>query len=142
MNQHPGYPAGANAGPPGAFGAGPGGGYGQPPPRTPSGLFPSGPPSRPTYREPHPVTGAGVAAGAAATALWLLGFGLLGRDLAGYAWWTVTASVLAWVVALVLVRSGDRGVATGIAIVTGGGLSIAVAFAAARWASTGDWPLW
>ncbi|MEH1102146.1 hypothetical protein [Micromonospora sp. CPCC 205561] len=110
--------------------------------RAPSGLFPSGPPSRPVYREPHPVTGAGVAAGAAAATAWLFLFGLLGRDLPAYAWWTVLAGVLAWLAALLLVRAGDRGAAAGIAIVTAGGWSIAAAVVVTRWAASGDWPLW
>lgn len=111
-------------------------------PRTPSGLFPSGPPSRPTYREPHPVTGSGVALGGAGAAAWLLLFGLLGRSVPEYAWWTVVAGALAWLVALLLVRFGDRGVAVGTAIVTGGGWSVAAAVVAVRWATSGDWPLW
>ncbi|SCL39706.1 hypothetical protein GA0074692_5455 [Micromonospora pallida] len=121
----------------------PGGGY--PVGRTPSGLFPSGRPPRPprpTYREPHPVTGAGVATGGAVAAAWLLLFALLGGGLHGYAWWTVGAGLVAWAVALVLVRFGDRGVGTGVAIVTGGGWSIAAALVAVRWMASGDWPLW
>ncbi|MEU5670494.1 hypothetical protein ACGF3C_05600 [Micromonospora sp. NPDC047762] len=121
---------------------GPDFGAARPVPRTPSGLFPSGPPPRPTYREPHPVTGGGVAAGGGAAAGWLLLFGLLGTDVASYAWWTVFAGLLAWATALVLVRFGDRGVATGVAIVTAGGWSIAAAVVAVRWATSGDWPLW
>ncbi|MFY1596988.1 hypothetical protein [Micromonospora sp. WMMD737] len=114
----------------------------RPAPRVPSGLFPSAPPSQPTYREPHPVTGAGVASGAAVATVWLLLFGLLGRGVPGYAWWTLLAGGLAWLAALLLVRAGDRGVATGVAIVTAGGWSIAAAIVAVRWASSGDWPLW
>ncbi|MFJ2084363.1 hypothetical protein ACIOBK_17680 [Micromonospora chokoriensis] len=110
--------------------------------RTPSGLFPAGPPHRPTYREPHPVTAGGVAAGGGAAAGWMLLFGLLGTDLASYTWWTVVAGLLAWLTSLVLVRHGDRGVATGVAIVTAGGWSIAAAVLAVRWATSGDWPLW
>ncbi|TDC42304.1 hypothetical protein [Micromonospora sp. KC213] len=110
--------------------------------RTPSGLFPSGPPRRPIWRELHPVTGGGVAAGAALTAAWLLLFGLLGRDVPGYAWWTVVAGGLGWAAALVLARYGDRGVATGVAIVTAGGWSIAFAVVVTRWATSSDWPLW
>ncbi|MER7417968.1 hypothetical protein ABT346_14480 [Micromonospora peucetia] len=114
----------------------------RPAPHAPSGLFPSGPPSRPTYREPHPVTGTGVAAGAAVATAWLVLFGLLGSSVSGYAWWTLLAGGLAWLAALLLVRSGDRGVATGVAIVTAGGWSIAAAVVVVRWASSGDWPLW
>lgn len=120
----------------------PGAGPVRPLPRTPSGLFPSGAPMRPSYREPHPVTGAGVATGAATAFVWLLLFGLLGRDVPGYAWWTLLAGGLAWLSAAVLVRHGDRGVATGVAIVTAGGWSIAAAIVAVRWAQSGDWPLW
>ncbi|MFG1950718.1 hypothetical protein [Micromonospora sp. NPDC048830] len=112
------------------------------PAHTPSGLFPAGPPSRPTWREPHRVTGTGVAAGGALAAAWLVLFGLLGRDVPGYAWWTILAGGLAWLAALALVRFGDRGVATGIAIVTAGGWSIAAAVVAVRWATSGNWPLW
>ncbi|MDM4721454.1 hypothetical protein QTQ03_18285 [Micromonospora sp. WMMA1363] len=111
-------------------------------PRNPSGLFPAGPPARPTYREPHPVSGAGVALGGVGAAVWLLLFGLLGTSVRTYAWWTVVAGGLAWLVALLLVRLGDRGVGTGIAIVTGGGSSIAAAIVATCWATSGDWPLW
>ncbi|WP_372492374.1 hypothetical protein [Micromonospora cabrerizensis] len=118
------------------------GAFARPVARTPSGLFPAGPPARPTYREPHPITGGGVAAGGGAAAGWFLLFGLLGTDVASYAWWTVAAGLLAWLTALVLVRHGDRGVATGVAIVTAGGWSIAAAVLAVRWATSGDWPLW
>jgi hypothetical protein len=110
--------------------------------RTPSGLFPSGPPARPTYREPHPVRASGVAAGSGAAAAWLLVFGLLGGDLSSYAWWTLCAGALAWLAAGVLIRAGDRGVAAGIAMVTAGGWSIAAVAIAVRWAQAGDWPLW
>lgn len=129
MTTPPAYPPGPEAGPRAL-------------PRTPSGLFPAGPPPRPTYREPHPVTGAGVAVGGVAAMLWLLLFGLLGRSVAGYAWWTLVAGALAWLAALALVRFGDRGVAAGVAIVTAGGWSIAAAVVAVRWAGTGNWPLW
>lgn len=117
------------------------------PARTPSGLFPAGPPappapSRPTYREPHPVRRAALGSGAGAAAAWALFFGLLGRDLASYAWWTLIASGLAWLTALGLTRFGDRGVAAGIAIVTSAAVSIVAVLVGIRWAGTGDWPLW
>ncbi|MFE9691957.1 hypothetical protein [Micromonospora sp. NPDC005806] len=123
---------------PGETGAGPA----RPGPRTPSGLFPAGAPMRPTWREPYPVTGGGVATGAVTAFAWLLLFGLLGRDVPSYAWWTVIGGGLAWLAAAALVRYGDRGVATGVAIVTAGGWSIAAAIVVVRWAQSGDWPLW
>jgi hypothetical protein len=111
------------------------------PANPPSGLFPSGPP-RPTYREPHPVRGAAVAAGVGAATLWTLVFGLLASGVRGYAWWTVLAAALAWLVALGLARFGDRGVAVGVAIATGLAVSIAAVAVATRWAGSGDWPMW
>jgi hypothetical protein len=119
----------------------PPGWQGPPPVRTPSGLFPSGPP-RPTYREPHPVRLGPLATGAGVAAAWLLLFGLLGRDLSGYAWWTALAATVAWLVALVLLRRGDRGAAAGIAMVTAVAVGIAAVAVAVRWAGTADWPLW
>lgn len=110
-------------------------------PYNPSGLFPTGRPPRPTYREPNPV-GAPRRAGALGTLAWLVLFGLLGGSLVGYVWWTLLAGVLAWLTALVMVGYGDRGVAAGIAIVTAGGWSIATAAVVTRWMSSGDWPLW
>jgi hypothetical protein len=111
------------------------------PRRPPSGLFPTGP-VRPTYREPHPVRGAAVAAGICGAAAWLLVFGMLGRTLPGYAWWTILAGLVAWVVALLLARLGDRGVAAGIAVSIALGWAIAATAVAVRWAMTADWPLW
>nr|WP_205809051.1 hypothetical protein [Micromonospora sp. HNM0581] len=111
-------------------------------PYNPSGLFPTGRPPRPSYREPNPVGGVGVTVGAVCTLAWLVLFGLLGGSLVGYVWWTLFAGALAWLVAVGLVRHGDRGVAAGIAIVTAGGWSIAAAAVATRWLSSGDWPLW
>jgi hypothetical protein len=113
---------------------------GTPPPRTPSGLFPSGP-QRPTYREPHPVRGSALATGAGAAVGWLFFFGLLGRDLRGYVWWTLLAGAVAWLAALALVRFGDRGAAAGVSMVTAVAWAIAGAAVVVRWATVG-WPLW
>jgi hypothetical protein len=116
-------------------------GHTAPATRPPSGLFPGLPP-RPVYREPHPVAGAPVLAGLGCTLLWLGLFGGLAHDLAAYAWWTIVAAVTAWAVALLLTVLGDRGVAVGIALASGLGLSIAMAFVGAKWITTYDWPLW
>jgi hypothetical protein len=105
-----------------------------------SGLFPGH--SHPIYREPHPVVAAPVLSGFGATLLWFALFGGLAHDLASYAWWTIVASITAWAMAIVLTVLGDRGVAVGIALASGLGLSIAVAFVGARWIDTYDWPLW
>ena len=109
-------------------------------PRSPSGLFPSGPP-RPTYREPHPVRGSAVAIGAGAGALWMLLFGLVASTARGYAWWTVTAGIAAWLAALVLARFGDRGVAVGVAASAGLGAAIAGSVVFAQFVG-GHWVLW
>ena len=109
--------------------------------RPPSGLFPGAPP-RPVYREPHPVRSGPLFAGLAATVTWFALFGGLAQDLASYAWWTIVAGLSAWLVATVLAVLGDRGVAVGIALASGFGLSIAMAFVAGRWITTADWPLW
>jgi hypothetical protein len=122
-------------------------GYGRPPAgyvpspgRPPSGLFPGS--SRPIFREPHPVAAAPVLAGFGAALLWFALFGGLAHDLAAYAWWTIVAAITAWAVALVLTVLGDRGAAVGVALASGLGLSIAMAFVGTRWIDTYDWPLW
>nr|BFE67202.1 hypothetical protein GCM10020092_005030 [Actinoplanes digitatis] len=74
--------------------------------------------------------------------MWFTLFGSLGRDLLGYAWWTIAAAISAWVVAAVLAVLGDRGTATGVALVAAVGLSIAASVIAVRWITTNDWPLW
>jgi hypothetical protein len=110
-------------------------------PPGPSGLFPGQPP-RPVYREPHPIGAAPLLTGMGAALIWFALFGSIGRDLFSYAWWTVVAAVSAWVVALVLSLFGDRGVAVGVAIAGGIGLSVATGFVAVRWITTNDWPMW
>jgi hypothetical protein len=100
------------------------------------------PERRPFYREPHPVRAAPVLIGLGTTLIWLALFGSIGRDLMTYAWWTVVATVTAWIVATFLAIFGDRGVAVGVAAASGFGLSIAAGFVAARWITTADWPMW
>jgi hypothetical protein len=109
-------------------------------PRTPSGLFPSGPP-RPTYREPHPVAFAPALSGFAVAGGWVLLIGLLGTSVTSYGWLTILASSVAAAGAVVLARMGDRGVAVGVAVAGGAGLAVAMVVVAQRWATTG-WPLW
>jgi hypothetical protein len=107
----------------------------------PSGLFPA-PRTRPTYREPHPVRGGAVAAGAGAGAVWLLAFGVVDSSVRGYAYWTLLAGAIAWLVSALLVRAGDRGVAVGVAATTGLGWSIAAVVVGVTWLTHGNWPLW
>lgn len=99
-------------------------------------------PVRPTFREPYPVSAGALLSGIGAGLLWVAVFGSLGDDLGSYAWWTVVAAVSAWVAAGVLAVLGDRGVAVGLAISAGLGWSVAAAFVAAQWISSGDWPMW
>jgi hypothetical protein len=56
-------------------------------------------------------------------------------------WLTLAAVGVAWVVALLLVRFGDRGVATGVGLATSFGASAAVGLIVVRWITVG-WPLW
>ncbi len=109
-------------------------------PRAPSGLFPS-PPPRPTYREPHPVRVGAVLVGAGLTAAWLLVVGLFATSAEAYIWLTLSAAAVAWGSATVLVRLGDRGVATGIALITAVGVAVAMGLVVHEWVTTG-WPLW
>jgi hypothetical protein len=110
-------------------------------PAPPAGLLPSQP-LRPFYREPHPIGAAPLLAGMGATLIWFALFGSLARGLVSYAWWTVLAAVSAWIVAAVLSVLGDRGVAVGVALIGGIGLSVAMGFVAVRWITTNDWPMW
>lgn len=105
------------------------------------GRLPPGP-QRPRYREPHPVRMGGLLAGIGGGTAWLLLFGLFGADLRGYLWYTAVAAVVAWLVAALLTRLGDRGVAAGIAMSTAIGLAVAAGSAAVNWARAGDWPMW
>lgn len=108
--------------------------------RQPSGLFPSRT-SRPIYREPFPASSGAVLTGAGAGALWMLLFALIGQSVGSYCWWSIGAGLVAWIAAYVLARSGDRGVAAGVAMASGFGLAIAISVVTVRWAG-GHWVLW
>jgi hypothetical protein len=97
--------------------------------------------TRPTLREPHPVRATAVLCGALAGAGWLLAFALLSVTLGGYLLWTLSAGTVAWLVAYLLARRGDRGVAAGLAAAIGVAWSVAVLSFVAEWARWGTWPV-
>lgn len=96
---------------------------------------------RPVYREPLPVRGSRVAAGAGVGALWMLLFGIQAGTARAYAWLTIVAAVIAWVAIAVLTRFGDRGAAVGAAAATGVGVAIAGLVVGIE-ALGGHWLLW
>jgi hypothetical protein len=102
---------------------------------------PSRMPARPTYREASPVRSGRVWAGLGVGSLWMLLFGIQAGTIRAYAWLTIVAAVLALVVAAVLARFGDRGVAVGVAVSSGLGLTLAGIFGAVL-AFEGHWILW
>ena len=71
----------------------------------------------------------------------MLLFGLLGRSARTYAWWTIAAGLAAWIVALVLARLGDRGIAAGVAITSAIGVTAVFVVVMLRWIGT-EWILW
>lgn len=98
-------------------------------------------PSRPAYREPHPIRLLPVLAGIGATLVWFLFFGLLGGNARSYAWATIVAGALAFLAAAALNRYGDRGVALGVAVTSAFAVSIAGLLVGLRHFG-GDWILW
>ncbi len=96
---------------------------------------------RPTFREPLPVRPGPLALGLVGGVLWMALFAAQAVSARGYVWLTITAAVLGSLVAGVLVRRGDRGVAVGVAAAAGAGLAIAALVVVARW-SGGAWLLW
>ncbi len=106
----------------------------------PSGLFPAGP-YRPTFREAHPVRVPMTLVGGAAALAWQILVALFATSLRGLFWRLILAVAVAWVVAWLLVRFGDRGAAVGVAITAAVGGSVAAVLVAVRWFTVG-WPLW
>jgi len=96
---------------------------------------------RPIYREPLAARPGSVVIGAVAGAVWMLLFGLLGHSARSYCWWTIGAALAAWAGAAALARSGDRGIAAGVAMSTGVGLAIAMSVVVTHWVD-GHWLLW
>jgi hypothetical protein len=96
---------------------------------------------RPRFREPHPIRLPAVAAGAGCAVVWYALFGLVWGGAAGYVWLSILAGVSAGAVALLLALRGDRGVATGIALVSGVALAVAGVVLVGFWIS-GNWLLW
>jgi hypothetical protein len=82
-----------------------------------------------------------VLCGALGAGVWLLAFGLLSVTLRGYLSWTGFAGVIAWLAALGLARSGDRGVAVGIAAAIGVAWSVAALSVLTEWFRLGVWPV-
>ena len=96
--------------------------------------------TRPTLREPNPVRAGAVLCGASAACVWLLAFGLLSVTLRGYLSWTLLAGAVAWLAAIVLARSGDRGVAVGIGAAVGVAWSVGVLAVLTEWIRLGALP--
>ncbi|ADD45613.1 hypothetical protein [Stackebrandtia nassauensis] len=80
--------------------------------------------TRPTYREPHRSTSAGVFAGAGVAVLWFVITAFLGTDLPSRLWVMLAASLVAAGAAFLLARYGDRGAAAGVAAVSGAAVAV------------------
>jgi hypothetical protein len=73
---------------------------------------------------------------------WVMLFVLLGDDPRSHVWWTAAGGTVAWLVAVVLARYGDRGVAAGVAVAVGAAWAATAGAVALYWLVTGAWPLW
>jgi hypothetical protein len=78
--------------------------------------------------------------GGALTLAWQLFMGLYATSVRGLILLELAAVLIAAVVAGVLLRFGDRGVAVGVGIAATAGGCLATAVAIARWVTVG-WPL-
>lgn len=98
---------------------------------------------RPIYREIHQVRASMVLAGSAGAAVWFLVWLLaFARSAPSFTWVTLIASIIASVAAALLFRYGDRGVATGVAGVTGACLAIAGLVVELHYVMSGSWIMW
>lgn len=82
-----------------------------------------------------------MAVGVIAGTVWLVLAALLVHSARAYVWMTIAAGAVAWLVSLVLVRFGDRGVAAGVALASGFGITAAMVLVVVRWIG-GQWLLW
>jgi hypothetical protein len=89
-----------------------------------------------------PVRGGQLALGIAGCGMWMALVGAQAGSVRGFALLTLIAGAVASGVAGTLLKIGDRGVAVGIALVAGVGVSTAAVVVGVRWAITGNWPLW
>ncbi len=105
----------------------------------PSGLFPAAP--RPTWREGYPAGPGAVAIGVLAGTVWMALLGVLGTTARSYVWWTIAAGLLGGWAALALARLGDRGVAAGVALACGIGVTVSFVVVTVHWVG-GHWLLW
>lgn len=80
--------------------------------------------TRPSYREPHRSTSAGVFGGAVIAILWFVITAFLGTDLPSRLWVMLAASLVATGAAFLLARYGDRGAAAGVAAVSGAAVAV------------------
>jgi hypothetical protein len=98
-------------------------------------------PGRPVYREPFRVRTSRVAFGFLTGLLWTALVGAQAFTAREFAWLTIFAAALAWLLALVLARFGDRGVAAGVASAAAVGVAIVAVIVIVRWTG-GHWLLW
>ncbi|MGH8877427.1 MAG: hypothetical protein ACRD0P_08820 [Stackebrandtia sp.] len=80
--------------------------------------------ARPSFREPHRSTSAGIFSGAAIAVVWFVITTFLGTDLTSVLWVMLAASLVATGAALLLARYGDRGAAAGVAAVSGAAVAV------------------
>jgi hypothetical protein len=99
-------------------------------------------PNRPVYREPLPVRAGRLSLGLAGGGAWMLLVGAQAGSVRGFALLTLVAAAVASGIVGTLLRVGDRGVAVGVALAAGAGVSTAAVVVGVRWMLTGDWPLW
>jgi hypothetical protein len=84
---------------------------------------------------------AAVIIGAATAFAWQTLVALFATSARGLFWRTVFAVAVAWVIAGLLLRFGDRGAAAGVGMSAAVGGCVAAVLVAVRWFTVG-WPVW